>query len=97
MENRSKTLKPAPAPNPSKPRTVLTVQAAARELGVSENQILALIEEGRLFAINVGITARNYWRIPVADFEAFKTSAGASPQPARSAAAGILRCARIGR
>lgn len=51
---------------------MMTVQEAAGRLGVSENQVLKLIEEGRLEAIDVGDGGkRKHWRVPLAAYEKF--------------------------
>ena len=40
-------------------------------LRVAEQHVLDLIEEGRIQAINIGGTGRNFWRILVEAYEAF--------------------------
>lgn len=50
----------------------LTVQQAAKRLGVTPVQLGALIEEGKLRALNIGTGQRKRLRIPSAWVEAFK-------------------------
>lgn len=54
-------------------RTVLYVSEVAEKIGVTEQHVIDLIEEGQLGAVNVGgtINGRKYWRIPVAEYEKF--------------------------
>jgi excisionase family DNA binding protein len=44
---------------------VLTAQKAAEETGCRESEVLELIEEGKLAAINIGSGGRKHWRIPI--------------------------------
>jgi excisionase family DNA binding protein len=52
-------------------RVTLRVGEVATALRTTEQHILDLIEEGRLQAINVGGSTRNFWRIPVEAYEQF--------------------------
>lgn len=47
----------------------MTVEQAAGELSVSENQIRALLHSGELRGIQIG--GRGLWRIGTADLEAY--------------------------
>lgn len=47
----------------------MTVEQAARELSVSENQIRTLLHSGELRGIQIG--GRGLWRIGTADFESY--------------------------
>lgn len=44
-------------------RKMLRVEAAARDLGVSKQEVRGLIEEGKLHAVDVGSGEKKYWRI----------------------------------
>lgn len=55
-------------------RRSLYVSEVAKELGVTDQHIIDLIEEGQIGAVNVGGGKRNYWRIPVSEFEKFLKS-----------------------
>jgi hypothetical protein len=56
-------------------RTTLYIKEVADALRTSENQIISLIEEGKLHAVNIAgagnKTDRKYWRIGVDDFDAY--------------------------
>jgi excisionase family DNA binding protein len=54
-------------------RRFMSVEQAADELNVSENQIRALLHTGELRGIQIG--GRGLWRIGTADLESFITSA----------------------
>lgn len=64
-------------------RQTLRIKEVATALGISENQVIALIEEGKLLAIDISdgkgrdqkpagsrVLRRN-WRIPVSAYDAF--------------------------
>jgi excisionase family DNA binding protein len=57
----------------SEKKAVLKVGECARELDVSNQHILNLIEEGQIAAINISsIGARQNYRIPVEEFQRYK-------------------------
>lgn len=49
----------------SKTHAVLLVSECANVLGVTDQHILNLIEEGKLRAIDVGCGSRRFFRIPI--------------------------------
>jgi excisionase family DNA binding protein len=55
----------------SKTRAVLLIAECANKLGVTDQHILNLIEEGKLSAIDVGGGSRHFYRVPVAAWEDF--------------------------
>jgi excisionase family DNA binding protein len=58
--------------DPKNPKAaVLLIADCARRLGVTEQHVLNLIEEGKLPAIDVGCYSRHYYRIPIEALEDF--------------------------
>lgn len=52
-------------------RSSLYVSEVAEKLSVTEQHVLDLLEEGQIGGINVGGGSRNFWRIPVPEYEKF--------------------------
>lgn len=54
-------------------RTTLYVYEVSRALQISENQVINLIESGKLAAVNIGngSKGKRFWRIPVSAFDAY--------------------------
>jgi excisionase family DNA binding protein len=55
----------------SKIPAVLLVAECANKLGVTDQHILNLIEEGKLRAIDVGGGSRHFYRVPVEALDDF--------------------------
>jgi len=54
-----------------KDRKVLFVSEVATRLGVTDQHIIDLIDEGKLQAVNIGGHTRKFWRIPIEAYQAF--------------------------
>ena len=55
-------------------RTVLYVHEVARKLRVTETHVIALIDEGKLRAVNIGgkgTSGRKFYRIPTESFYSY--------------------------
>jgi excisionase family DNA binding protein len=52
-------------------RKMLTVDEVALRLGVDKQTVLNHIDRGTLQAINIGVSERKYWRIPVEAYAQF--------------------------
>lgn len=50
---------------------VLLVSEVAKKLRITDQQVLNLIEEGAIAAINVGGGSRKFWRIPIVELDKF--------------------------
>jgi excisionase family DNA binding protein len=57
---------------PQKRNQVLTVQQTSAALGLPEQGVRDLIEEGKLLALDVGGGTRKFWRIPATEIQRFK-------------------------
>jgi len=55
----------------SKERSVLLVSEISKKLGLTDQHVLNLIEEGKLIALNVGGGSRNFWRVPMEAYEKY--------------------------
>ena len=71
---KSKAALLGPARPPVAP-AVYRVSECAKRLGVTEQRVLNLIDEGRLAAINVGLGERRFWRIPMTEVDRLKRRA----------------------
>lgn len=52
-------------------RKVLYVSEVAERLQITDRHVIDLIQEGKLGAVDVGGGLRNFWRVPVTEFEKF--------------------------
>ena len=52
-------------------RKMLYVAEVAERLQVTDRHVIDLIQEGKIGAIDVGGGLRNFWRVPVTEFEKF--------------------------
>jgi len=52
-------------------RSSLYVGEVAGKLGITDQHVIDLLEEGQLGGVNVGGGSRNFWRIPVPEYEKF--------------------------
>ena len=52
-------------------RASLYVSEVADKLGVTNQHVIDLLQEGQLGGVNVGGGTRNFWRIPVPEYEKF--------------------------
>jgi hypothetical protein len=63
------------------------VREVANAFETSDNQIISLIEEGKLYAVNIAgannKSVRNYWRIPVSAFDAYVAQYRSNPEETR--------------
>lgn len=59
-----------------KGRSVISVQEAAKLLGISDRHVIDLIDEGKIRALDLGGQhgARRLYRIPVSAFQSFVAS-----------------------
>jgi excisionase family DNA binding protein len=65
----------APAPMPDDPNTLATARQAAQHLNITVEQLLALVHDGTLRAINISRgKKRGRWRFTRADLDQFKAS-----------------------
>jgi len=61
-----------PRTKPKREPLVVKIEEAAFRLGISEQHVRDLIDEGRILAINIGGHSRKFWRIAVGELERFK-------------------------
>lgn len=81
MPPNPSTIQPAAEPERHLPtsaklfpgRKTLTLNEVADALSICRDQVLGLIDEGLLDAVNIGTRQRAHWRISVEAFDAFVT------------------------